>query len=148
LRQLEFALGFFGFYRRFVDHYNAITEPLTQLKIKGFKGVPIGGYGRERYAETTLLTSLASAEKLKKYRVAFKNLKELLCKAPTLTYPDFTRGFVLYVDGSKKKKYGTALYQLDNSDLPIKKSIFYISKILTAAERRYWPTKLETGALI
>jgi hypothetical protein len=83
-------LNFFGFYRRFIDHYNAVTEPLTQFKIKGFKGAPIGGYGREKHAETTLLTSLIFAEKLKKCRVVFENLKELLYKAPTLTYSDFT----------------------------------------------------------
>jgi hypothetical protein len=41
LAQLENTIGFFNYYRKFVDHYTGISQPMQVLKTLGFKGAPI-----------------------------------------------------------------------------------------------------------
>jgi len=151
LRQLEHILGFFGYYRKFVPYYAAVSEPLVRLKTIGFKDGPKQkGAERERHAERCKLETLANADQLREAERAFIQLKEKLCSAPTLMFPDFNREFILYVDGSREKGFGAALHQIDitDPDRPIERPVLFISKSLTAAEERYWPTELETAALV
>lgn len=148
LALLEVAIGLFNYYRKFVEWFAAICLSLTNLKTKGFKDAPIKGYGREKHAQNTLLRNLATEEELRTCQEAFEELKTRLCNAPILAFPDFARAFILYVDGCKKKGFGAALHQLDESDPPKERVILYISKTLSPAEKRYWPTELETAALV
>ena len=53
LSQLEKALGFFGYYRKFVPYYAAIAAPLIELKIIGFRNGSREGRKRSNYAEST-----------------------------------------------------------------------------------------------
>ena len=48
LAQLENVLGFFGYYRKFVNHYASILWLIQALKTLGFKGTNIQGPGRDR----------------------------------------------------------------------------------------------------
>ena len=73
-------------------------------------------------------------------------LKDELCNALTLMHLDFTKGFILYCDGSKECGYGAALYQKDNEG--IEQPILYLFKVLDKHEQNYWSTKLEVGALV
>ncbi len=50
LRDLEVGLGFFGYYRWFVDHYAAIARPLVRLKIKDFIDSSMKGRSRREHA--------------------------------------------------------------------------------------------------
>jgi hypothetical protein len=43
LKQLEHALGFFGYYHKFVKDYASVVEPLVKVKKKGFRQAPIKG---------------------------------------------------------------------------------------------------------
>jgi hypothetical protein len=45
MQQLEYALGFFGFYHKFVEHYSHVSDPLQQLKTRGLKDAPPKGHG-------------------------------------------------------------------------------------------------------
>lgn len=148
LALLEIAIGLFGYYRKFVEWFAAICKPLVELKTKGFKNAPIKGYGRDKHAQDTLLEDIATEEQLIICRAAFKELKNRLCSAPVLAFPDFERPFHLYVDGCKQKGFGAALHQFDLSDPPVERPVLYISKTLSPAEHRYWPTELETAALV
>jgi len=48
VKQLEYAEGLFGYYRKFVDHYADVSLPLVQLKTRCLKDAPRkGGYERE-----------------------------------------------------------------------------------------------------
>ena len=72
-----------------------------------------------------------------------------VCNAPTLMFPDFSRLFILYVDGSLETGFGAAIHQMDITlDPPVERPILYISKIFSPAERRYWPIELKTAALV
>lgn len=147
LKQLETALGFFGYYRKFVPHYAAMAEKLNNLKTRGFKGVPIKRNARDRHATAALLSRLCPDKREQlKLEAEFEELKSQLCAPTTLAYPDFERPFLLYVDGSQERGFGVALHQIGDDN--VERPILYLSKTLSPSERLYWSTELETAALV
>lgn len=70
-RETQQFLGFAGYYRRFIKN---VAHSLTERTAK--------------FAWTTECTQ------------AFNELRQLLCSAPILAYPDFTRQFILDTDAS------------------------------------------------
>ncbi|XP_021985898.1 uncharacterized mitochondrial protein AtMg00860-like [Helianthus annuus] len=70
-------LGLAGYYRRFIEGFSNIAQPLTALTQKGV--VYTWGMKQED---------------------AVKLLKQKLCSAPILSLPDGTEDFVVYCDGS------------------------------------------------
>ena len=72
-------LGLAGYYRRFVEDFSRIANPLTQLTRKG----------------TPFVWNPACES-------SFQELKQKLVSAPVLTVPDGSGGFVIYSDASKR----------------------------------------------
>jgi hypothetical protein len=83
---------------------------------------------------------------LKECEEAWETLKNRLCDAPQLAYPDFEKDFILYVDGSKEMGIGIALHQIGEDE--IKRLVLYLSRDLNTAEKHYWPIELKTRALV
>ena len=71
-------LGLAGYYRRFVEGFSKISNPLTQLTKKG---VPF------QWSDA--------------YEKSFQELKQRLVTAPILSIPIDSDGFVVYSDASK-----------------------------------------------
>jgi hypothetical protein len=75
LNQLENVIGFFGYYRKFVEHYAAFSKSFVKLKTKDFKDALIKNYEREKHILHISLNLLVTSEKLLLYEAAFENLK-------------------------------------------------------------------------
>jgi hypothetical protein len=76
LKNIRGFLGLTGYYRKFVRHYGRIETPLTTLTKKdAFSWTP-------------------------KETKSFEQLKEVMCKDPILTTPDFTKSCIVECDAS------------------------------------------------
>ncbi|GJV98778.1 putative reverse transcriptase domain-containing protein [Tanacetum coccineum] len=91
-----------GYYRRFIDGFSLISKPLTKLTQNNKKYE----WGKEEEA--------------------FQMLKQKLCSAPILAFPEGTEDFMVYRDASLKG-YGTVLMQRE--------------KVITYASRQLKGTK-------
>ena len=107
LRDLETGLGFFGYYRKFVPYYSAIAQPLLDLKTTGFKTSPPKGQVQIKYVEQ--IKYLKDGTFPADCKAVWDKLKELLCNAPILAFPDFLKDFIIYIDSSKECSYGRLL---------------------------------------
>jgi hypothetical protein len=116
------------------------------LKTKNFKETLKRDYNRIKHAINTFLNAIWKSTQFKKCEAIFENFKLKFCNILTFAYLDFIKIFILYVNRSKKREYGTALYQINNDN--IVKSILFISKIFSGAEKRCWLTELEITAPI
>ncbi|XP_043064101.1 uncharacterized protein LOC122320091 [Drosophila ficusphila] len=89
LRSLRSFLGMVGWYRKFISNFASVAAPLTDLLKPGkkFQMTPEG-------------------EKV------FVSLKEMLCSAPVLRSPDFTRPFYVQCDASKSGVGGVLVQKL------------------------------------
>ncbi|XP_053575197.1 uncharacterized protein LOC128664391 [Bombina bombina] len=76
LKSLQRFLGFSNFYRKFINHYSTIVQPLTRLT------------GKQKFVWDS------------KAEQAFHNLKEKFTTAPILRIPDPDLPYTLEVDAS------------------------------------------------
>ena len=120
-KELASFLGFAGYYRKFVKGFSQIALPLSQLRNEP--------KGKWKWSS--------------EHQVAFNTLKQMLCQAPVLAYPDFQKPFELHIDASLTG-LGGVLYQTVGS---VKKVVAYASRGLTKAEQRYPAHKREFLAL-
>ena len=122
--KLRQFLGLASYYRRFIPGFARVASPLHTLTKKGVQ-----------FQWTW------------ECQLAFDQLKELLCTAPVLAYPQFggDRHFILETDASLAG-LGAVLAQVgdDGQVHPIA----YASRSLLKHERNYAITELETLALV
>ncbi|XP_060854939.1 uncharacterized protein LOC132932576 [Metopolophium dirhodum] len=122
VKQIKSFLGLSGYYRKFIENYSAIANPMVKLLRKDVK------FNWDENCQK-----------------AFDKLKEILCSEPILQYPDFTKQFILTTDASGKALGAIILSQgTVGSDLPIA----YSSRTLNKAECNYSATELECLAII
>ena len=121
LTQLRSALGLFSYYRKFIKDFSRIAKPMTQLLKKGIS-----------YIWT------------EKQQIAFDRLREMLIKAPILSYPDFDKPFVIYTDASGIG-LGAVLSQIKDKKEHV---IAYASRSLVSAEKNYSVTDQECLAVV
>ena len=147
LQDLETYLGMTGWLRNYIRWFAQKAEPLQTRKTILLKASPVGGKTRKTYTRTTLLhpidTEIESFEKVQK----------------SFTKPGFLVHFChirpLFADlDASKQSFGAMVYHVkgDNTDGIPRKSlvepILFLSKLLTSAESRYWPTELEIAAMV
>ena len=122
LRRLRQFLGLSSYYRRFVPGFSQIAQPLNNLTRKGVEFCWTDECQR-----------------------AFTTLKQKLTTAPVLTYPSFSKAFVLETDASTLG-LGAVLSQPqeDGRNHPVA----YASRALSPQEANYSITELETLAVV
>lgn len=101
-------VAFANYYRRFIRNFAGIAHFLTKLTRK-----------RVNFKWT------AESE------AAFQTLKNHLIEPPILTYPDFSKPFIITVDSSDFAAGGVLSQEVDGHDLPIS----FISKTYTSGEK-------------
>ena len=123
IKEVRTFLGLTGYYRRFIPNYATVAQPLTKLTSK-------------EYCNNFVWTDECTA--------AFDKLKQLLCSAPILCYPDFDREFILQTDASDVG-LGAVLSQIDKSGN--ENVVAYASKTLSPREKNYSTTEKEAFAI-
>ena len=129
VHELRQALGFFGYYRRYVKGYSTIAKPLHDL---------LTGHENSKHSNKKTPVVLNADAK-----AAFETLKQMLLEPPILGFADYTKPFELHVDASLVG-LGAILYQKQDGHMRV---IAYASRGLKPSEARYPTHKLEFLAL-
>eukprot|EP00253_Pinus_taeda_P008492 PITA_08492 len=120
-KEVRSFLGYAGYYRRFIENFSKIAQPLFKLLARDI--------------EFQWTTSCQNA---------FQILKDKLSVAPILRGPNWSLPFHISTDASDTA-IGTSLGQKENL---LHYAIYFISKNLTPAEANYTVTEKEMLAVI
>ena len=114
-------LGLAGYYRKFIKDFAKIAKPLSDLTSKNSK------------------FSWNS-----QHQLAFEELRDCLCTAPILKYPDFSQPFVVTTDASGFALGAVLSQGKIGEDTPVT----YASRVLNKHEKNYSTTEKEMLATI
>jgi transposase InsO family protein len=123
LTELRSFLGLCNYYRRFINQFALIAQPLTQMT---------------RNDTPWCWTSDCDR--------AFQQLKTAMTTAPVLAYPDPARAFVVFFDASSTIALGGVLCQADDRD--VLHPVAFESRKLTDTEKHYPVHELELLAFV
>jgi len=122
VKSLQRVLGIFGYCRKFILNYAALTVPLTDLLKKDQPWV----WGKSQ-------------------QDSFDRLKELFTKDPVLAQPDFGKEFELETDASD---YGIGALLGQRDEKGFLRPVSFISRKLTPAEKNYSTREKEGLAIV
>lgn len=122
LPEVRRFLGLSSYYRRFIPHFSQMAQPLHALTRKGVEF---------RWTEAC--------------EEAMRTLKQRLVSAPVLAYPSFDKPFVLETDASIAGVGAVLSQPQEDGQLH---PVAYASRSLSAPERNYAITELETLAVV
>ena len=121
VKELRSFLGLCSYYRRFIKDFACTAKPLHRLTGKD-----------EKFVWST------------ECQEAFDSLKAKLIGSPILSYPDFSKPFILDTNASDTA-IGAVLSQMQGGQ---EKVIAYASRTLSKSERKYCVTKKELLAVV
>lgn len=123
-QEVRIFLGGIQYYRRLFSHFSDVTHGLNKLLKKNVKFI----WDQES-------------------QQSFDECKNLLSTEPVLIHPDFSRGFVLYCDASRKAISGI-LSQEDKDDPNILHPIYYGSRTIVGIKKNYAVYELEMMVIV
>nr|CAD2202708.1 unnamed protein product [Meloidogyne enterolobii] len=123
VKEVRQAIGMASFFRKHIQNFSLIVEPLTKLTRKEIEF----HWGDEQ-------------------QQAFDKIKKILTSQPVLVFPDYEKPFHIFTDASLTGQ-GGALMQKDIENNTYK-AIAYCSRTLTISERKWAPVQIELGAII
>ncbi len=151
LAALEYYLGLTGYLRSYIHYYAQLASPIQALKTSFLKRAPKIGQQRWTYTSKAKLETPTEKE-----LAAFDALQLALSQPTTLVHHN--SGKVLWIDLDTSKEFGfgvmafhTAediLYEAKWSFSTSMQPILFLSRLLTVAEKNYWPTKLEIAGFV
>jgi len=138
VKDLRQFLGFAGYYRRFVEGFSSLAQPLNAL-LEGHCTHKSKQKGKAKKK------SKKPAEWVwgENQQEAFASIKAMLTSPPILAYADYTLPFTVHTDACGQG-LGAVLYQKQDG---MEKVIAYASRGLRPSERKYPAHKLEFLAL-
>lgn len=128
IKELRGFLGLIGYYRRFVKDFAKIAKPLTNL----FRGEKDPSANNNKKIQ---LDDIA--------KETFEKLKNILTSSDILTYPDFTKTFLITTDASNYA-IGAVLSQ---GEIGKDKPIHFASRTLNKSEENFSATEKEMLAI-
>lgn len=153
LQELETYLGLTGWLRNYIEKYAQKAAPLQLRKTKLLRGAPNKGRARRVYSTATIIEEPTEEE-----LIAFKTIQQAFGGPKFLIHFDPSRQLYIDLDASKQRGFGVIVYHLRNIAVANGEEhtatpgrlqpILFLSKLLTTAESRYWPTELEVAGLV
>ena len=116
-KNVKSFLGLASYYRRFIHQFAKIAEPLNNLLRKDVPFI---------WDDKT--------------QTAFETLRNKLCEAPILIFPDFKSPFYLITDASGYAVSGVLTQKVNGMELVVS----YVSRALNDVEKR-WDTFNKQG---
>ncbi len=146
LGALEYYLGLTRYLRSYIHYYAQLASALQALKTRLLKKAPESGQQRWAYASKTRLEPPTEKE-----LAAFDALQLALSQPTTLVHHNPDKPLWIDLDASKEFGFGAVAFHTTEDVLHEAKwpsstfiqPILFLSRLLTAAERNYWPTELE-----
>ena len=151
-RFLKIYLDFIEYFREYVFFYADVFKSLQIKKIELFKSTLIVDNARKFYASRIRLKNSTSLKK-----EVFKIFQFLFFELSYFIHHDFSRQLFVDLNFSKKFEIDVFVYYVkidakwNESKYFSRKSlklIFFLSRLLTFAETRYWFIELELAELI
>jgi len=129
-KQIEKYLGLVNYFRDFIPNYSTVAAPLECLRKQ---------------------VTLPQAAWTKEQTQSFNALKQILSRAPFLTFPNFDKEFCVATDASDSG-LGCVLYQLKQPGLPDNVSnrdwVMFAARALSPSEKNYSATKKELAGIV
>ena len=152
LGALEYYLGLTGYLRSYIHFYAQLAAPLQELKTSLLCHAPVAGQQRRAYASKTKLGSPTPRE-----LSFFQSIQDPLSQPSTLVHHDPEKVLWIDLDASKKFDFEAIIFHTaSNKALPegrwlsttLVQPIFFLSKLLTSAEKNYCSTELEIADFV
>lgn len=121
-------LGLSSYYRRFINNYSTIAEPLLAL---------------------TRQSNSKSFSWSEACQQSFDLLRQRLIEAPVISYPNFDKPFILQLDASDVGLSAILAQQLPDDDGKIREHVIgYASRTLNSTERKFSASERECLAIV
>ena len=147
LKQLESYLGFTNWLRNYIPYYAQKISPLQRQKTLLLQASPATkGRAQQTYSSKALLEQPSDDE-----RTAFETIQREFQRYTFLAHFNPKRQLYIDIDASKEWGYGAMIYHLRTGNRAKSMAIepiLFLSKCLTTAEGRYWPTELEMAGVV
>ena len=147
LKMLESYLGFTNWLRDYIPYYAQKVKPLQRRKTLLLQSTPTAKRrARRNYAARALVEMPSTAE-----QAAFETIQEEFKRHTFLTYFNPERQLYINIDASKERGFGAMVYHLKSGDKAWPTAIepiLFLSKCLSPAKSRYWPTELEMAGVV
>ena len=155
LGKLEHYLGLTGYMRSSVYFYAQLAAPLQELKTRLLKDSPASkGRQRKKYSSSYSLDKPIPAQ-----QASFDSLQLALIRPSILIHFDENRPLWIDLDASKEFGFSVIIFHVKENvtdEIPAGKwptrsqiqPIMFLSRLLTDAEKNYWPTELEIAGFV
>ena len=125
---LRSTLGIFGYYRKYVQNYSSVAQPLNAVLAKNY---------------TLVKDKNGQVQWTEKERTAFEHLKRELTRDSILAHPDWSKPFIVDTDACGHGLGAVLSQAIDGEE----KVVCYASRSITIAESAYAVYELEALAV-
>ena len=152
LGALEYYLGLTGYFCNYIHFYAHLAAPLQALKTSLLRDAPVSGQQRRAYASKTKLGVPIPQE-----LASFQSIQDALSHPSTLVHHNPDKTLWIDLDASKEFGFGAVIFHTSTNDKFLQgrwpssnsvRPILLLSRLLTTAERNYWPTELEIAGFV